>query len=46
MGFKEKLKQFINVSDDDYIEGAENAYEDDFDYSVVDSEDFIKFKIY
>ena len=33
MGFKDKLKQFINVSDDDYIEGADNAYEDDFDYS-------------
>ncbi len=35
MGFKEKLKQFINVSDDDYIESAEPAYEDDFDYSPV-----------
>jgi cell division inhibitor SepF len=33
MGFKDKLKQFINVSDDDYIESAENVYEDDFDYS-------------
>ena len=33
MGFKDKLKQFINVSDDDYIEGADNTYEDDFDYS-------------
>ena len=33
MGFKDKLKQFINVSDDDYIDGADNAYEDDFDYS-------------
>ncbi len=33
MGFKDKLKQFINVSDDDYIDGAESEYEDDFDYS-------------
>ncbi len=33
MGFKEKLKQFINVSDDDYIESAEPAYEDEFDYA-------------
>ncbi|MBQ3045753.1 MAG: cell division protein SepF [Clostridia bacterium] len=33
MGFKDKLKQFINVSDDDYIDGADTAYEDDFDYS-------------
>ena len=33
MGFKEKLKQFINVSDDDYIEGADSGYEDDFDYT-------------
>lgn len=33
MGFKDKLKQFINVSDDDYIEDTENTYEDDFDYS-------------
>lgn len=32
MGFKEKLKQFINVSDDDYIDSAEPAYEDDFDF--------------
>lgn len=33
MGFKDKLKQFINVSDDDYIDAADPAYEDDFDYS-------------
>ena len=33
MGFKDKLKQFINVSDDDYIDGTEAEYEDDFDYS-------------
>lgn len=33
MGFKDKLKQFINVSDDDYIDGADTVYEDDFDYS-------------
>lgn len=32
MGLKEKLKKFINVSDDDYIEDTEPAYEDDFDY--------------
>ncbi len=32
MNIKEKLKKFINVSDDDYIEDAEPAYEDDFDY--------------
>ena len=33
MGFKDKLKQFINVTDDDYIEGAEGGYADDFDYA-------------
>ncbi len=33
MGFKDKLKQFINVTDDDYIEGAEGQYADDFDYA-------------
>ena len=32
MNIKEKLKKFINVSDDDYIDDAEPAYEDDFDY--------------
>ena len=32
MGFKEKFKQFINVTDDDYIESAEGNYNDDFDY--------------
>ena len=37
MGFKDKLKQFINVTDDDYIEGAENGYADDFDYAPVQS---------
>ena len=30
MGFKDKLKQFINVTDDDYIEGADGGYADDF----------------
>ncbi len=37
MGFKEKLKQFINVSDDDYIDSAESAYEDDFDFEPAAS---------
>lgn len=37
MGFKEKLKQFINVSDDDYIDSAEPAYEDDFDFEPAAS---------
>lgn len=37
MSFKDKLKQFINVSDDDYIDGADSAYEDDFDYSPAPS---------
>lgn len=32
MGFMDKFKQFINVTDDDYIEG-ENGYTDDFDYA-------------
>lgn len=32
MNFKEKLKQFINVTDDDYIDSAESDYTDDFDY--------------
>ncbi len=32
MNFKEKLKQFINVTDDDYIDGAESDYSDDFDF--------------
>ena len=32
MGFMDKFKQFINVTDDDYIEG-ENGYADDFDYA-------------
>ncbi|MBR3818557.1 MAG: cell division protein SepF [Clostridia bacterium] len=32
MNLKEKLKQFINVTDDDYIESAESDYTDDFDY--------------
>ncbi len=32
MNLKEKLKQFINVTDDDYIEGAETDYSEDFDY--------------
>ena len=33
MSFKDKLKQFINVTDDDYIEGGEAGYADDFDYA-------------
>ncbi len=37
MGFKDKLKQFINVTDDDYIEEAENGYADDFDYAPAQS---------
>lgn len=32
MSFKDKLKQFINVSDDDYIDSAESGYTDDFDF--------------
>ncbi len=32
MNLKEKLKQFINVTDDDYIESAETDYTDDFDF--------------
>ena len=37
MGFKDKLKQFINVTDDDYIEESGSEYSDDFDYSPVQS---------
>lgn len=32
MNFKEKLKQFINVTDDSYIESDEREYDDQFDY--------------
>lgn len=32
MNLKEKIKQFINVTDDDYIESAETDYNDDFDF--------------
>ena len=32
MGFKDKLKQFISVTDDDYIDSAESEYSDDFDF--------------
>lgn len=32
MGFMDKFKQFINVTDDDFIEG-DNGYDDDFDYA-------------
>ncbi len=32
MNLKDKLKQFINVTDDDYIDSAESDYTDDFDY--------------
>lgn len=37
MSFKDKLKQFINVTDDDYIEGGEAGYADDFDYAPAQS---------
>ncbi len=37
MGFKEKFKKFINVSDEDYIEDTEPAYDDDFDYEPAPS---------
>ena len=32
MGFMDKFKQFINVTDDDYIDG-DSGYADDFDYA-------------
>lgn len=32
MNLKEKLKQFINVTDDDYIDSADSDYVDDFDF--------------
>lgn len=32
MSLKDKLKQFINVTDDDYIDSAESDYSDDFDF--------------
>lgn len=32
MGFMDKFKQFINVTDDDYIDG-DSGYTDDFDYA-------------
>lgn len=32
MNFKEKLKQFINVTDDDYVESEEREFDDQFDY--------------
>ena len=32
MNLKEKLKQFINVTDDDYIESTDSDYADDFDF--------------
>ena len=32
MNLKDKLKQFINVTDDDYIESADSDYTDDFDF--------------
>jgi cell division inhibitor SepF len=37
MNLKEKLKQFINVTDDDYIESAETDYNDDFDFEPARS---------
>lgn len=33
MSFMEKFKKFINVTDDDYVEGAEEGYEEEFDYT-------------
>ncbi|MBQ2848783.1 MAG: cell division protein SepF [Clostridia bacterium] len=38
MGFKEKLKQFISVTDDDYIDSAEGEYTDDFDFEPAAAE--------
>ena len=35
MNLKEKLKAFINVTDDDYIDSAESDYADDFDFEPV-----------
>ncbi len=32
MNLKDKLKQFINVTDDDFIDSAESDYTDDFDF--------------
>lgn len=37
MSLKDKLKQFINVTDDDYIESAETDYNDDFDFEPASS---------
>lgn len=33
MSFMEKFKKFINVTDDDYVDGAEEGYEEEFDYT-------------
>lgn len=33
MGIMDKFKKFINVTDDDYVDGAEEGYEEDFDYA-------------
>lgn len=35
LNLKEKLKAFINVTDDDYIDSAESDYADDFDFEPV-----------
>ena len=32
MGFKDKIKQFISVTDDDYIESTDVGTNDDFDF--------------
>ena len=37
MNLKEKLKAFINVTDDDYIDGAESDYADDFDFEPANT---------
>lgn len=33
MGIMDKFKKFINVTDDDYVDGAEEGYEEEFDYA-------------
>ncbi|MGN0542764.1 MAG: cell division protein SepF [Acutalibacteraceae bacterium] len=39
MSLKDKLKQFINVTDDDYIDSAETDYNDDFDFEPPQAHD-------
>ncbi len=33
MSIMEKFKKFINVTDDDYVDGPEEGFEEDFDYA-------------